>query len=309
MEWVCLGIAIAAVIAAVIVVAVSRIRLKKTTERIASMLDDATAGKFEEKDFDESINSMLESRFADYLRNSALSAKRVEDEKDKIKSLISDISHQTKTPIANLMLYSELLEEEEGLTPSAGEKISAIRSQSEKLQFLIDSLVKMSRLENGILKLSTVPTELNELMEEAVSSLTSKAAAKGLELNFENTDIMVMCDPKWTLEALTNIVDNAVKYTDSGSVTLSAKRYEMFSAVSVKDTGCGISEEEKPKIFGRFYRGAAPETQTGEGVGIGLYLAREIISGEDGYIKVISKPGEGSEFLIFLPTANLTELS
>ena len=309
MEWVCLGIAIAAVIAAVIVVAVSRIRLKRTTERIASMLDDATAGKFEEKDFDESINSMLESRFADYLRNSALSAKRVEDEKDKIKSLISDISHQTKTPIANLMLYSELLEEEEGLTPSAGEKISAIRSQSEKLQFLIDSLVKMSRLENGILKLSTVPTELNELMEEAVSSLTSKAAAKGLELNFENTDIMVMCDPKWTLEALTNIVDNAVKYTDSGSVTLSAKRYEMFSAVSVKDTGCGISEEEKPKIFGRFYRGAAPETQTGEGVGIGLYLAREIISGEDGYIKVISKPGEGSEFLIFLPTANLTELS
>lgn len=309
MEWVWLGIAIAAVIAAVIVVAVSRIRLKKTTERIASMLDDATAGKFEEKDFDESINSMLESRFADYLRNSALSAKRVEDEKDKIKSLISDISHQTKTPIANLMLYSELLEEEEGLTPSAGEKISAIRSQSEKLQFLIDSLVKMSRLENGILKLSTVPTELNELMEEAVSSLSSKAAAKGLELNFENTDIMVMCDPKWTLEALTNIVENAVKYTDSGSVTLSAKRYEMFSAVSVKDTGCGISEEEKPKIFGRFYRGAAPETQTGEGVGIGLYLAREIISGEDGYIKVISKPGEGSEFLIFLPTANLTELS
>lgn len=309
MEWVCLGIAIAAVIAAVIVVAVSRIRLKKTTERIASMLDDATAGKFEEKDFDESINSMLESRFADYLRNSALSAKRVEDEKDKIKSLISDISHQTKTPIANLMLYSELLEEEEGLTPSAGEKISAIRSQSEKLQFLIDSLVKMSRLENGILKLSTVPTELNELMEEAVSSLSSKAAAKGLELRFESTDIMVMCDPKWTLEALTNIVDNAVKYTDSGSVTLSAKRYEMFSAVSVKDTGCGISEEEKPKIFGRFYRGAAPETQTGEGVGIGLYLAREIISGEDGYIKVISKPGEGSEFLIFLPTANLTELS
>ena len=297
----------AALIASIVILIVSRMKMRKVASELNDMLDRAIDGTFEESTYNESINSQLESKLSDYLATSSLSARRVEEEKDKIKSLISEISHQTKTPIANLRLYGELLGEEEGITPSMKEKLDAIASQSEKLQFLVDALVKMSRLENGILKLTTVPASCDELMEQVCCDLTPKAEARGLVLDYENTDIMINCDPKWTLEALTNIVDNAIKYTDSGSVMLTAKKFDMFSVISVKDTGRGITEDEKTKIFGRFYRGEG--NTSNEGVGIGLALAREIVTGEGGYIKVISTPGEGSEFQIFLPTAILTDLS
>ena len=297
----------AALIASVIILIMSRRSVRRTAKELGDMLDRAIDGSFEETVYDESINSQLESKLSDYLAASSLSARRVEEEKDKIKSLISDISHQTKTPIANLMLYGELLGEEEGITPSMKEKIDAIISQSGKLQFLVDALVKMSRLENGILKLTAVPARCEDLMEQVCYDLSPKAEAKGLDLKFEHSDVIVSCDPKWTLEALTNIVDNAVKYTDNGEVTLSANKYEMFSVISVKDTGRGMTEDEKTKIFGRFYRGEGSASI--EGVGIGLALAREIVTGEGGYIKVMSAPGKGSEFRIFLPSAILTDLS
>lgn len=307
MEWLLSIAGGAALIAAIVIVIINRIKMRKIATELNDMLDRAIDGSFEETTYDESINSQLESKLADYLATSSLSAKRVEEEKDKIKSLISDISHQTKTPIANLMLYGELLAEEDGITPSMKEKIDAIVSQSEKLQFLVDALVKMSRLENGILKLTTVPTRCDDLMDQVCYDLTPKAEAKGLDLKFKYSDITVSCDPKWTLEALTNIVDNAIKYTDRGKITLTAKKYEMFSVISVKDTGRGMTEDEKTKIFGRFYRGEA--NAANEGVGIGLALAREIVTGEGGYIKVMSTPGKGSEFQIFLPSAILTDLS
>ncbi len=125
----------------------SQRKTQKTMKRIEQMLEDATKGVFSEKVFDESELSALETRFADYLSAAEISARNVAQEKNKIKSLIGDISHQTKTPIANLLLYSELLMEEE-LPRSAAVNVEAIYQQSEKLRFLIDSLVKLSRLEN-----------------------------------------------------------------------------------------------------------------------------------------------------------------
>ena len=126
------------------------IRTRKLMDSLADMIDSATEGRFEETAFDESMYSLLESRLHEYLSSSAISASKVKEEKDKINALISDISHQTKTPIANLLLYGELLSEED-LSDSSKEKVAAINAQSEKLKFLIDSLVKMSRLENGMM--------------------------------------------------------------------------------------------------------------------------------------------------------------
>ena len=110
--------------------------------------------------------------------------------------------------------------------------------------------------------------------------------------------MMAYFDEKWTTEALLNIVDNAVKYTEKGSVTLCMKEYEMFVCIEVADTGIGIPEEEQAKIFSRFYR--SNDVRDKEGGGIGLYLARQIISGEGGYMKVSSKPGEGTVFGVYL---------
>lgn len=285
-------------LAAAVVVLRNQRKTGKTMETIESMLDAAMDGSFSESTFDESRLSALETKFAHYLSAAETSSQNTAREKDRIKSLIADISHQTKTPIANLLIYSELLMEEE-LPASAKAHADAIYHQSEKLRFLIDSLVKLSRLENGIISLSPQHTALQPLLQGLAEQYAAKAAEKGLSLHLYDTDISAAFDPKWTAEALADIVDNAIKYTERGTVTVSAVNYEMFVRIDVSDTGAGIPESEQSKIFTRFYRLKIVPEQ--EGVGIGLYLARQIISGEGGYIKVTSIPGKGSTFSVFLP--------
>ena len=191
----------------------------------------------------------LETKFAHYLSASALSAQNVEAEKDKIKALIADISHQTKTPIANLLLYSELLLEEE-LPQQIEGNVSAIHEQTQKLKFLIESLVKLSRLENGILQLVPRMEKLQPMLERAVWELKQKAEEKGLQISLHNTDVEAYFDLKWTGEAIGNVIDNAIKYTEHGEISVSAISYEMFVRIDIADTGCGIREEELPKILG-----------------------------------------------------------
>lgn len=283
---------------AVAVILWNRIKTRKTIETIEHMLDAAMDGSFTETTFDESKLSALETKFAHYLSATETSSQNVAQEKDRIKSLVADISHQTKTPIANLTLYSELLLEEE-LSSSARSSALAIQHQSEKLRFLIDSLVKLSRLENGIIELSPKQTPLQPILENIIKQYFPKAQEKGLSLYLQDTNISAIFDPKWTTEALSNILDNAVKYTESGKITICVESYEMFVRIDISDTGTGIPESEQSKIFARFYRSNnARET---EGVGIGLYLTRQIISEEGGYIKVASTPKKGSTFSVFLP--------
>ena len=294
-EWIVILICAMVVIFTVLY---NRRKTRGTIERIENMLDSAMNGKFSEITFDESKLSALETKFAHYLSSSETSSKNVAEEKDRIKSLIADISHQTKTPIANLMLYSELLLENE-LSEATRTNVEAVHHQSEKLCFLIDSLVKLSRLENGIIALSPQHTALQPMLTSIAKQYSIKAEEKGLSLEIKSTDIFALYDPKWTTEAIANIVDNAIKYTEYGTITISAESYEMFVRINISDTGAGIPEDEQPKIFTRFYR--SKNVQEQEGVGIGLYLAREIISSEGGYIKVSSIADKGSTFSVFLP--------
>ena len=292
-------IGICFMIVACIAIVINKVKNRNLFDSLESMIHRAMNGEFSPEHFDEGRLSKLESELSDFLSASSISAQNVKDERDKIKSLISDISHQTKTPISNLILYSELLESAD-LTGDDKSNVEAIHAQAEKLRFLIDSLVKLSRLENGILSLETDNEELNPLLQDVVAmQLREKAEAKGLKLELEDTDARALIDKKWTQEAIVNIVDNAIKYTDHGSITISTKDYEMFACVDISDTGIGITEEESAKVFQRFYRGSNVKSK--EGVGIGLHLAREIISGEGGYIKLSSKLGEGTTFSVFLP--------
>lgn len=275
----------------------NRRKTKKTMDTIAKMLDAAMEGDYSEHTFDESRLSALETKFSQYLSASQISANNVAVEKDKIKTLIADISHQIKTPIANLLLYSELLEEQK-LPSEAHDNAEALHSQAQKLYFLIDSLVKMSRMENGILTLCPHTLRLHPMLEKVWEQMKPKAKAKGLFLQLNQTAESAVFDPKWTNEAICNIVDNAIKYTEYGGVTISVQAYEMFVCIEITDTGIGIAEEEQARVFKRFYR--SQEVAEGEGVGIGLYLAREIISGQGGYIKLSSSKKKGSSFGVFL---------
>ena len=289
----------AALLPALAVAAYERWRTARTIRRLDDMLTAARSGSFSEETFDESRLSSLESRLGRYLAASALSERNVREQKDRLSALISDISHQTKTPVANLQLYAQLLSEQP-LTPQGKDCAAAISAQAGKLQTLIEALVKTSRLETGILVLHPQPGEISTMAERAAGQFAHKAAEKGIALTVDPAEGSAVFDPKWTEEAVCNLLDNAVKYTPSGgAVTVEIKNYELFSAVRVADTGPGIPEEEQAKIFGRFYR--APGAWQAEGVGIGLYLARQIAEKQGGYVKVESAPGKGSVFSLFLP--------
>ena len=276
-----------------------RRRTQRIMENLNRMLDIAIQGDFTEEHFDESMLSSVETKLAHYLTASATSAKNVQAEKDKIKTLIADISHQTKTPIANILLYTQLLREQ-SLPEESQPCVDSLESQSRKLQSLIDALVKTSRLESGIIALRPSVGNLASVIQSAISQLAPKAKEKGISIVAESKDADAVFDSKWTEEAVFNLLDNAVKYTPSGGeVRISVTSYELFSAAHISDTGPGIPEEEQPKVFQRFYRGM--EHQTEEGVGIGLYLVRQIAEGQGGYVKVISEKGMGSTFSLYLP--------
>ena len=292
-------IAAAALAAALVIVLYDRWNTARTIRQLDDMLTAAMDGSFLEKTFDESRLSALESRLARYLAASALSERNVREQKDQISALISDISHQTKTPVANLQLYAQLLSEQP-LTPQGKDCAVAISAQTDKLQALIEALVKTSRLETGILALHPQLGEITPVVERAAAQYAPKAAEKGIILTTRQAEGSAVFDLKWTEEAVCNLLDNALKYTPSGgTVTVEVKNYELFSAIRVSDTGPGIPEAEQAKIFGRFYR--APGAYQAEGVGIGLYLTRQIAEKQGGYVKLESTPGKGSTFSLYIP--------
>ena len=294
--WIAAGVMLAA---AVGVVLGERWRSARLIQRLDAMLTAAMEGEFSEASFDESRLSALESRLARYLAASALSARNLQAQKDQISALISDISHQTRTPVANLQLYAQLLAEQP-LTGQGRSCAEAIMAQSDKLQTLIEALVKSSRLETGLLALHPRPGPLAPMVERAAAQYAPRARAKEIHLRVGQTAGDACFDPKWTEEALCNLLDNAVKYTPAGGeVAVEVHPYELFTAVTVRDTGPGIPESEQAGIFRRFYR--APGAWQAEGLGIGLYLTRQIAVGQGGYVRVKSAPGAGSTFGLYLP--------
>jgi signal transduction histidine kinase len=275
-------------------------RDKKLLQRLDAMLDEAIGGTFRAKSFDESMLSKIESKMAELLDRTKSGREQVEIDRERLRSLIGDISHQTKTPLANITLYGHLLAEQD-LTEEQRALADQITWNTEKLDFLIQSLVKISRLENGVIKIELKPGDVREPASAAVRECESLASAKNIELTHPDSGAPVMArfDPRWCREALFNIVENAVKYTpERGRVAISVTEYEMFARIDVADTGRGIPEADFPNVFKRFWR--APESSETRGAGVGLYLAREIITACEGYIKVSSKVGEGSVFSVFL---------
>ena len=272
---------------------------RRTLRRLGDMLDRAIAGGFAEERFDETELSALEGKLARFLRGSAHAQKTLEGEQAAVKALVADISHQTRTPISNLLLYASLLLESD-LPPQQREQARAVMAQGEKLSFLIKALVKASRLETGIVVPVPSLHSVGVLLEDVAQQEEQAAQEKGIALRVRPFEGAAAFDPRWTSEALGNVVNNAVKYTPAGgTVTLCAQMLDGFCRVDVADSGPGIPEAEQGEIFNRFYRGAG--TRTAEGLGLGLYLARQILTLQGGYIKVSSTPGNGSTFSLYLP--------
>lgn len=225
---------------------------------------------------------------------------QAKEEKESVKSLISNMSHQLRTPLSNVMLYQELLVNQELDSEKRSVFERKLKEQTEKINWILQSLFKMVRLEEGVIQFDAEVNPVKETLRKAINSVYEKAASKEIEIVTQETEeIYLVHNVKWTAEALENILENAVKYSPRGSrIEIALKQFEMCSQIKISDQGIGIQEKEFNNIFKRFYRSL--EVQELEGSGIGLYLAKLILEKQKGYITIESKPGEGSSFFVFL---------
>lgn len=225
-------------------------------------------------------------------------ADEAREEKETVQSFISDMSHQMRTPLAGISMYSELVlggaaqEEKE-------EFCLRINRLSGTLQWMVDCLIKMSRLETGLVELSPQKGLISETVSAAVETVISLASKKDIRISVSGVNgLMLYHDQKWTAEAIGNVLENAVKYTPAGGkVEIKGERLSLYSKITVEDNGIGINKEDSNRIFKRFYRGKNAEAYNG--TGLGLYLSRLILEKQGGYITVESKE-KGAVFSLFL---------
>ena len=271
-------------------------------EKVEDALDAIVTGK--EWTIEGELDDSLWGRTGTQLAKAGNVFRKKEEEsvreKERVKGLISDISHQTRTPVANIKLYLELLGDEE-LSQNGQEFLEKIQGQMEKIDFLMQSMVKMSRIETGILQIRKEDKNLYETIRHAVASVVPEAVQKEIALYVDcEEEMIIRHDSKWTEEAVYNVLDNALKYTEpGGKIHIQAERQELFVKLSISDTGKGIAPERQAEIFTRFYR--EPEVHDKPGVGIGLYLARTIMELQKGYIEVQSEVGRGASFRLYFP--------
>ena len=269
---------------------------------LCETLDALLSGRQPEnyQPYEDSMTAKVQGKLMQYFDIMSEGKRQSQQDKQVIQSLVSDISHQVKTPIANIKMFTNILQQHQLPPEKQAEFLRTMEGQIDKLDFLMQSLIKMSRLETGTFVLHLQEGRLADTIALAMSAVWAKAEAKEISLSADcDSSICVQHDPKWTAEALGNILDNAIKYTPpGGSVTVSVRPWQFYTRVDIADTGIGIAEEHYNDIFQRFYRD--PQVASQEGVGLGLYLANGIITRQKGYISVKSKVGKGTTFSVYL---------
>lgn len=285
--------------AIIIVLSMKGRSYRKELNTILTRLDLAIAGTQQETVYDESVDSAITEKLNQLVTISRLNCEDANKDRDLAQSLISDISHQVRTPLTNIMLYAGILGEK---TTSDEDKKMAmqIQRQSAKLDFFMKELVRSSYLETEIISVCMETNPIDELIAEACQAVELAALKKQICFQVEECNKTGKFDLKWTREALVNVLDNAIKYSpDSSTITVLTAFYDNFFNIQVTDQGIGIEESEQGAVFKRFYR--SPSVETEPGLGIGLYLVREIIEKQNGYVKVKSVLEHGTTFFIYLP--------
>ncbi len=271
---------------------------------IVDILDKCVSGNYDFLDNGE-LDTLADDAVAEQLqkigRSMKIKTEALDNEHDNTKSLVTDISHQLKTPISALKSCFSVY----SVSDSAEERnefIDRCDTQINKLETLAGSLINVSRLETGMMDLHTDNAGITEILINAVNSVYYAALKKDIMINTEEfSDITVLADKKWTSEAIANILDNAVKYSPANSeIKIRVEKLFSFVRIEIQDEGIGIPREERNKVFGRFYRGSSEIIKKEEGSGIGLYLARRIIEHTGGTVSLRPAPHKGTIFTVQL---------
>lgn len=280
-------------------------RRKKQEEEVLSILDGCLSGDYAFINDLDRLRRLNNPLFADTLmklgRKLDLKTRQLEEEQDNTKTLVTDISHQLKTPLSALKTCFALYTEEEAADRE--EFFARCRMQIDKFEMLAVSLIQISRLETQMITLAIEEASLVEIIAGAVNAVYHKAQKKGISIetaDFENLNLKL--DKKWTIEAVANVLDNSIKYSPEGSkITISAQKLYQYVRVEIEDNGIGIPKAEWSRIFKRFYRGNNDVVKREEGIGVGLYLTRKILEDEGGTIFVRpAREQRGSVFCINL---------
>lgn len=244
----------------------------------------------------------LEDKVMELERDIESLREKIKKEEADTKSLVTDLSHQLKTPLASLKMCYEIAE---GNDFTEEERLSFLgqgRSEVQKLENLTESLIQLSRLEAGMIQIKPAPSSLKETLLGAVNNVFMKAFEKNISISVnEFDDAIISHDSRWTQEAIVNILDNAVKYSEKDSgIRLNVSSMVSYYLIEIEDEGIGIAKEEANQIFKRFYRGDSEKIRRTEGSGVGLYLTRKILEEQGGSIRV-KKGRKGSIFQLTLP--------
>lgn len=274
-----------------------------TTDLCRTLEDMISGGEIDLPDNSDTLLARIYHRLSRLYGILRTNERKVDEQRRELQELVSDISHQVKTPVSNLKMVTDTLLTKQVTDVEHMEFLYGIREQTDKLGFLMDALVKTSRLETGIIHLEKQDTSLYDTLAQAMSGIVYSTELKNIAVSVNcPEDLHFYHDSKWTAEAIFNILDNAVKYSlFGGKIKVTAEQWEMSVRIQVTDTGKGIPADHQAAIFKRFYR--EDDVHNEPGVGIGLYLAREIISRQGGYITVVSEVGKGSTFTVMLPLA------
>ena len=253
--------------------------LRSEMRELSDYIDKALDENLEITEFDEKELSKIKSKLIKFLYASQVKEAKINTEKNKTKDLIADISHQTKTPITNLSLYISLLEDD-----PKDEYIEIIKYELNKLEFLIQNLVKSSRLESDIISLQKHQSNLKDIVEDVLKEFKVTLDEKNISINLKDEDLIFNLDERWLKEAIHNLVDNAIKYSPNGStINISVYKSYLNYNLDIENECKDLSEETLPKIFERFYRGKNSVSK--DGLGLGLFIAREIIEKHGGNIR------------------------
>lgn len=300
MELIILGILV--IVISILIYLFFRRKYIKFTSRIEQQIDSFINGNFDKKNInEENLESKINSKLYKLGNIMKAQLEQSNHSKKEIQEMVSDITHQIKTPISNIRMYSDTIANNDLPQEKEYEFLEVISSQVDKLEFLLDSLTKMSRLETNMIVLNKESSKIIECLEEAKRQANPLAEKKNISIEITgDTKTIVKYDKKWTLEAICNLIENAIKYTnENGKIVINLEKLESFFKIDIIDNGIGIDSKNINNIFKRFFR--EQKVHSIEGVGIGLYLSKNIIELQNGYIKVKSKVGEGSTFSVFLP--------
>ena len=275
-------------------------------QSVCNTLDNIISGQDTINDmYLETLSSKTRAKLNTIIKMTNMSREQAVMQKEEIQQIISDISHQLKTPVSNILMYSSTLQEDGLSGQERHQFFQILQEQTQKLEFLVQSLIKMSRLESHILIMKREMSHIFPVISKAVSSILPSADKKKLEIEVRcPQELSIFFDPKWTEEAIFNVLDNAVKYTPAnGRIVLNVEVLQFYTRIKISDTGIGIHPEHQCDVFKRFYRES--KVHKNPGTGTGLYITREILERQDGYITVNSAPDKGSTFSIFLPNKNI----